>query len=234
MTRLQRLRRAYHANQAALQRTVENETAWLGKLEKAVAALDAAIERRIDTHGEKFAITIDDARYTKRTNAGAELARLLDQLGDETQSIGILGGLEISASVHYSVIDDVREARVGFDGLPGNTAHSTLQEAQTDPLKLIRQLEARLNGLDASRAKTIAERANAQTEIERARSALGAPFKHADALAEASAKLDSVNAELAAKAQAQEGAATVDSEDAPPAEEVAAPVGATASDDIHI
>ena len=234
VTRLQRLQRAYHANQAALQRTVETETAWLGKLDQAVAALDAAVQRRIDTHGEKFAMTIDGPRYTKRTNAGAELARLLDGMGDENQPIGILGGLEISASVHCSVVDDVREVRVGFDVLPGNTAHATLQEAQTDPLKLIRQLEARLNGLDASRAKTIAERANAQAEIERARSALGAPFKHADALAEASAKLDSVNAELAAKAQAQEGAATVDSEDAPSAEEVAAPVGATASDDIHI
>ena len=97
---------------------------------------------------------------------------------------------------------------------------------------MIRQLESRANGLDTLRAKTIAERASTQSETERARSAIGVPFKHAAALAEASEKLDAVNAELAAKALAQERPADLDGEDEPSPEAVAAPVGACASDDI--
>jgi N12 class adenine-specific DNA methylase len=234
VTRLQRLHRAYHNNQAALKRAVENHTAWLGKLDKDVAALDAAIARHVDTRGEKFAITIEDRLHTNRAQAGIALVQFLDTIDDVNTPIGRLGGLMISGCVRYSVVDEVREALLGFDGLPGNMAHATLPDAHRDPLKLIRGLEARANGLDALRAKTIANRASTQAEGERARSAIGVPFKHAAALAGASAKLDAVNAELAAKAVAQERPATDDGEDDPSIEAVAAPVGATASDDIHI
>jgi N12 class adenine-specific DNA methylase len=234
LTRLQRLQRAYHNNQAALQRTVENHKAWLGKLDKDIAALDEAIARQLDTRGEKFAITLDDTVYTNRTQAGSALVHLLHAMDDVNRPIGQLGGLVISGCVRYSVVDEMREAQLGFDGLPGNKAHATLPDAHIDPLKLIRQLEARANSLDALRAKTIADRASAQAEAERAQSAIGVPFKHAAALAEASAKLDAVNAELAAKALAQERPATDDGEDDPSPDAVAAPVGATASDDIPI
>jgi hypothetical protein len=91
-----------------------------------------------------------------------------------------------------------------------------------------------VNNLDALRAKSVASRASVQAEGERAQAAIGTPFKHADALAEACAKLDAVNAELEAKAVAQERPAEADGEQDPSTEAVAAPVGATASDDIPI
>jgi hypothetical protein len=235
VTRLKRLQRAYHNNQAALRRTVENQTSWLGKLDKQIAALDRAIARRVDTHGEKFAITIEDTLYTSRAQAGIELVRLLDSMDHADRPIGQLGGLVIAGHVRYSVADGMREAQLRFDGLPCDFAHATLPDAHKDPLKLIRQLEARVNGLDALRVKTIAARASSQTEVERARSAIGVPFKHAAALAEASAKLDAVNAELAAKARAQERPAAIDVEDDDgPSVDVGAPVAVGASDDIPI
>ena len=234
VTRLQRLQRAYHNNQAALKRTVENHSAWLVTLDKEVAALDAAIARQINTRGEKFAITIDGTVHTNRANAGAALVHLLNAMDKSKRPIGDLGGLVISGRVRYSVVDEVREAQLGFDGLPGNLAHTTLPEARKDPLKIIRQLESRANNLDALRAKTIANRASTEAEAERARSAIGVPFKHAGALGEASEKLDAVNAELAAKALAQERSAPVDGEDGSSTDTVAVPVGASASDDIPI
>jgi N12 class adenine-specific DNA methylase len=234
VTRLQRLQRAYHNNQAALKRTVESQQAWLGKLEKEIDALDQAITKHVDTRGEKFAITIDGSRYTNRDQAGRALVRLLDTMDNVDRPIGQFGGIVISGCVTYSVADGMREALVGFEGLPGNKAHATIPDAHVDPLKLIRQLEARANSLDALRAKTIAERAGAQAEIERARSAIGVPFKHATALTEASDKLDGVNTELAAKAVAQERPTTDDGEPDPAPEAVAPLVGATASDDIPI
>ena len=234
VTRLQRLQRAYHNNQAALRRTVENHASWLGRLEKEIAALDAAIARRVDTRGERFAMTIDGTVHKDRAKAGVALVHVLDAMDDVKRPIAEIGGLVISGRVLYSVIDEVREVRVGLDGLPGSTAHTTLPEAHTDPLKVIRQLESRVNGLDTLRAKTVAERASTQSETERARSAIGVPFKHAAALTEASEKLDAVNVELAAKALAQERPADLDREDEPSTDAVAAPVGACASDDIPI
>ena len=234
VTRLQRLRRAHRNNQAALQRTVENHTAWLAALDKEIVAIEDAIARHVDTRGEKFAITIDGTVHTNRANAGIALAHLLDGRDDETRPIGALACLAISGCVRYSVADDSREVRLVFDGLPINTAYIILTEAHKDPLKLIRQLESRVNSLDALRAKSVASRASVQAEGVRAQAAIGTPFKHADALAEASAKLEAVNAELEAKAVAQERPAEADGEQDPSTEAVAAPVGATASDDIPI
>jgi hypothetical protein len=232
VTRLQRLQRAYRNNQAALQRTVENHTGWLASYDREITALEDAIARHVDTHGEKFAITINGTVHTKRANAGIALVHQLDGMDDTTRPIGALAGLAISGCVRYSVADDVREARLVFDGLPINTAYATLTEAQEDPQKLIRQLESRVNNLDALRAKTVANRASVQAEGERAQAAIGTPFKHADPLAEASTKLEAVNAELEAKAVAQERPAEVEGQQNPDA--VVAAVGATASDDIPI
>jgi N12 class adenine-specific DNA methylase len=234
LTRLQRLQRAYHNNQAALHRTLENDTARLGLLEREIAAIDTAINAHVDTRGEKFAIAIDDTAYTNRADAGIALVQLLDPMGDSMRPIGRFAGLAISGCVRYTVADDAREARLEFDGLPITTAYAMLPEAHKDPLKLIRQLESRANGLDALRVKTVANRASVEAEDERARSAIGVPFKHADALTEASASLDAVNAELAAKAVAQENAAPAVRDDEPSTDAVAVPVGAAASDDIPI
>jgi N12 class adenine-specific DNA methylase len=232
VTRLQRLQRAYRNNQAALKRAVENHTGWLASHDREITALEDAIARHVDTHGEKFAMMIDGTVHTKRANAGIALVHQLDGMGDKTRPIGALAGLAISGCTRYSVADDVREARLVFDGLPINTAYATLTEAHEDPLKLIRQLESRVNNLDALRAKTVASRASVQAEGELAQAAIGTPFKHADALAEASTKLEAVNAELEAKAVAQERPAEVEGQQNPDA--VVAAVGATASDDIPI
>ena len=233
VTRLQRLQRAYRNNQAALRRAVENHAGRLGKLEKEIAALEQAINSHVDTHGEKFTITIDDRVYTNRTNAGAALVQFLNGSANDVRPVGRLGGLMISGRVRYNVSDETREALLGFDGLPGSLAEATLPEARKDPLKLIRGLEARANGLDTLRAKTIASRSATEAEAERARAAIGVPFKHDDALTQASSKLEAVNAELAAKAVAQERPSAAHGEpEASPDAVVAAE--ATASDDIPI
>jgi hypothetical protein len=233
VTRLQRLRRAYRNNQAALRRAVENHAGRLRKLEKEIAALEQAINSHVDTHGEKFTITIDDRVYTNRTNAGAALVQFLNGIANDVRPVGRLGGLMISGRVRYNVSDETREALLGFDGLPGSLAEATLPEARKDPLKLIRGLEARANGLDTLRAKTIASRSATEAEAERARAAIGVPFKHDDALTQASSKLEAVNAELAAKAVAQERPSAAHGEpEASPDAVVAAE--ATASDDIPI
>jgi hypothetical protein len=234
VTRLQRLHRAYRNGQAALGRTVENHQAWLRRLAKELATLETAIALQIDTHGDKFAITIDEVVHKNRAQAGIALTQLLKSMGSVSKPVGDLGGLPISGWVRYSVLDDVREVQLDFDGLPIPTAHATLPDVQKDPLKLIRQLESKANNLNAVRAKTIASQGDSQAEIERAQAAIGVPFKHSDALTEASEKLEAVNAELAAKAVAQERPATDEGEDQQSPEAIAATVIASASADIPI
>jgi hypothetical protein len=212
---------------------VENHTAWLAALDKEILAIEDAIERHVDTRGDRFAITIDGTVHKKRGAAGVALVDMLEGMDETSRPIGELAGLAISGRVRYSVADEVREILLKFDGLPINTAYATLTEAQEDPLKLIRQLESRVNTLGALRAKTIANRDGLQSEGERAQAAIGTSFKHADALAEASAKLDAVNAELDAKAVAQERPGDAGGGQDPPAEAVAVSADA-ASDAIPI
>ncbi len=210
LTRLQRLRRAHRSNQSALTVNVSHLTAALERLESETAAIDSAIARASDTRGEKFSMTVDGSRYTKRAQAATALAELINELarGQEARTVGRLGGLDISLRVSAGTVSGSRDVLVGFDGLPCPPAHGMLDVVRSEPLTLIRQLEARLNGLETLRAKTVAAKAGAQTERQRAEGAIGTPFKHADASEQARAKLAAIEAELAKKAHAQELAAS--------------------------
>lgn len=234
LTRLQRLQRAHRNNQSALVMNVSGLTEALARLEREVAAIDSVIERATDTRAEKFSMTLDGSRYTKRADAAAALVELIRKQprGQEARKIGRLGGLDISVLVrHGSSFNVGPEVFAGFDGLPCPRAHGPLKDVRSEPLTLIRQLEARLNGLDTLHTKTVAAKAAAKAERQRAESAIGAPFKHADALEQARARLAAVEAELAKKAHELELAATPGSAGTTETEEaIAAPVGVLASD----
>ncbi len=235
LTRLQRLQRAYRNNQAALERNVSFLTAELARLERHIAAIEDAIARQIDTRGEKFSMTLAGSVYNSRAAAAAALLEMIDELPRgvrEPQQVGQLGGLGITMILRYDILNGGREVFAGFAKLPCPEAHATLDVAREEPMTLIRQLEARLNGLDGFRAKTVAAKAATQAERQRAKGAIGAPFKHADALKEASARLAAIEAELSEKAHAQElqaaSAACSDTDAAASGEAAEAPVGAAA------
>ena len=210
--------------------TVQSLAARLIKLDEQVAAIDEAITRHVDTRGDAFAITLSNTVYDNRAQAGIELVHLLEQAPTARQRpLGTIGGLALAALVRYDLSSGDREALISFDGLPFTEAHATLVDARKDPLTLIRQIESRANSLDALRAKTMATKADAHAEAERAQQMIGAPFKHADALADAIARLAAVDAELAAKARAQEqqaaaAAAAPEQDLSDPAEHVVAAV----------
>jgi N12 class adenine-specific DNA methylase len=210
LTRLQRLQRAHRSNQSALEVNVSHLTDTLERLEREITAIDGAIERAIDTRAEKFSMTVDGSRYTKRAAAATALAEVISDLspGQEARKIGRLGGLDISLRVSAGSVSGSHDVFAGFDGLPCPSAHGILNVVRNQPATLIRQLEARLNGLETLRAKTVAATASAQTERRRAQNAIGTPFKHADALEQARTKLASIEAELGQKAHAQELAAS--------------------------
>jgi N12 class adenine-specific DNA methylase len=206
LTRLQRLQRAYRNNQSALRMNVSGLTESLARYEREIAAIDAAIERRIDTRGEKFSMTVDGRDHTKRQEAAEALVAFIRVVPREqdARNVARLGRLDISVLVRDSGANIGPEVFVGFQGLPCPRAHGTLLTVLREPITLIRQLEARLNNLDTLRTKTVAAKASAQTERGRAQAAIGTPFKHAAALQQTRAQLDAIEAELAKKAHEQE------------------------------
>src|SRR5258708_3066950 len=108
--RLQRGERAHHRNQDALRHAVtrnENEIATLATL---IGDIDAAIARRQDTRGDKFAMTVGDRRYLKRAEAGQHLKELLEQevaaldgLRQRSLRPGHLGGFLLTADIERAL-----------------------------------------------------------------------------------------------------------------------------------
>ena len=105
-----------------------------------------------------------------------------------------------------------REAIATLTGVPCEPAHAPLKHLQENPLGLIRQLEHRVQDLDALRARTIAKAREAAQEAARAREAIGRPFKHAADLQRARDELQQITEQMKnASIQATEG------NDTPPA-----------------
>jgi len=187
VARLGRLRRAHLDDQHRLR------GALAAAERRAVAAssradqLAAAIARRVDTRAERFAMTVEHTRHTRRPDAGAHLRRLLTErlatlpAGPEASSeVGELGGFSLTAGADRLIADEVRVA------IPDAAVEVRLpveELAKLDPAGLVQRLERRLHGLDAALEGARAAAAAARDEAARARSRLGMPFEHEEALA---------------------------------------------------
>jgi hypothetical protein len=186
LTRLQRLERAWQRNQPTLRATIAAASERAEVRDREIAAVTQALGRRIDTRGERFAITINASTIRERKPAGEMLARwaAAAQPG-RTERLAWLGGLEILATVREDYRAGGREIVLSLDGLPGDPARASLAHASENPLTLIRQLEHRVSTLDEHAARLRSQRDHALLEAQRARQALTRPFKHAEQLASA-------------------------------------------------
>ena len=188
VARLGRLRRSHLDDQHRLRNALASAERRAASATARDLQLSAAIDRRVDTRAERFAMTVEDVHHTKRTDAGAHLRRLLaDQLSalgpglERSAEVGTLGGFSLSVGADRRVADEVWatlsdagvEVRLGADELAG-----------TDPAGLVQRLERRLQGLDSALDEARADAAAARAEATRARSRLGAPFEHEDRLAQ--------------------------------------------------
>ena len=79
LARLQRAERAHHRNQDALRHAVARHEQDITGLDRQAADIDAAIARRQDTHGDRFAMTVGDQAHSKRAEAGQHLKEMLQE-----------------------------------------------------------------------------------------------------------------------------------------------------------
>jgi hypothetical protein len=171
LAKLERLARAHQDEQRRLARTAAASRAEAARRRADAARYDAALARRVDTSGDRFAMEIGGRRYTKRVDAGRELTRLVRQaltdLDDgagarhepPAQTIGHLGGFHLRLDGHrVGVTTEVRVTlAIDYEG-NGPDLRLRLEDiSDRRPDTLVTQLEGRLRRLQAERDRATAD-----------------------------------------------------------------------------
>jgi hypothetical protein len=147
------------------------------------------LERVVDTHGDRFSMTVDGRQHTKRVEAGADLKTLLagrlEATPPETTSALVptatLGGLTV-ASQTITVIED--EVRLVFPDAHIEMTYNRHDLQTADPAMIVSRLERQLQRLPETLASTRAEGQAAAAEAARADARIGQPWEHTDELGE--------------------------------------------------
>lgn len=227
VARLERLERSHIGGLNGLKHTIRDLTANLNYERQRLADADAAIARRIDTRGEQFAMTIDGQTYDSRAEATEHLRTLLlAQLDDRSTirrplQIGTLGGFVLTATTSRDS-KDVPSISLELLDVPLGTV-AGLTEGEINKVALITRLENRLTVLDHLRTTTEADISRHLDDITRAEDQLTQPYRHADALADARARLAAVESAMEEQAAAPKPPATTTSSGEPTRSAVAAP-----------
>jgi N12 class adenine-specific DNA methylase len=199
VTRLERLERAHHRSHDSLRWTVRETEKRIEYLAARAEAAQAAIGRRVDTHGDKFAITLDGNRFVERPPAADHLRAVLDaqmhsrQPNGSVTDIGQIGGFTITSTLHRDH-KGVVTLTLALTDVPAS--EFTLSATEVAGAALITRLENKLTGLETvhSHARTDIDRLD--TEVEQARTQLDEPFRQHEQLTAARARLDDINAQI--------------------------------------
>jgi cell pole-organizing protein PopZ len=112
-----------------------------------------------------------------------------------TDPLGELGGFPVLVTTEHALGTAV--VTVQLDGAPGTDMRMTPAEvAAAEPSRLIIRMEGRLTGLEALKAKTLAEVHRLTGEADRARDDLAKPFTQADKLAVARDRVQQIDDQL--------------------------------------
>ena len=213
--RLERLESAWRRTRQHLKTKISDSAQSVARLTDVAAQLGSALERRADTRGDAFTMRLDGQAFSKRTDAAACLRSMLHtQISqarkgtrprDDHGDIGTLGGFTIICTPTWGSGNQVW-AHLRFDGVPVPAVRISETELGLAPGKppvgLITRLENKLADLGADRDKVLQEISRIQAETERARTAVSAPFAHADELSRARAQSDRLAEELSGEPSA--------------------------------
>jgi hypothetical protein len=199
LTRLQRVHRAFNRAKSSLTDTITASTSLAEARTRQIAAVAEAMERRTDTQGDRFRMTVDGHQVDSRSDAGELLVRWAQTTpANKPRPVGQLGGLEITGTVIVDRYDGTRAVRFELHDLPAEKAQRTVAELVAQPVGMVRQLEHRVATLPELKVRLGRERAAALEEGDRARETLARPFKHADALRDAGEEVKRIKAQMRA------------------------------------
>jgi hypothetical protein len=202
LARLRRGERAHGRNQDALHHAVTRHEQDIAGLTSLIQDIDAAIARRQDTRGEKFAMTVHGQLHARRAEAGQRLKDLLQQEVAELDGLrqrpvrpGHLGGFPVTARVACSL--GKTSVTLALDGAPGTSMQLSVRDlSEADPAGLVTRLENRLGRLEEHKDNALADIEGAQREIAHARASIGKPFPQAAQLAAARQRARQIGEQL--------------------------------------
>jgi hypothetical protein len=189
VARLTRLERSHADEQHRLRRAVETGQRREASLRHKATGLEKAIAQRTETRGDAFMMTIGERRFTKRADAGTELARrgvevltAASLTRPAVETIGTLGGLPVEIEGTRAVAPEII-VRVGNGLIETRWPAADWTAAETS--RLVTGLERRIHRLDEDLAEAREAITTTETEVDRAKARLGQPFEHARELTQA-------------------------------------------------
>ena len=199
LTRLHRLERAWQRSRHTLQGTLTLAEQRIGARERQIAETTPLLARRSDTHGDRFQITINGSVQRERKAAGEQLAQWAAraELGRPEVRVAQLAGLAVTAKAGVDVELAGRALTLRVEGHPDQVTVA-LAELAANPTGTIQRLENRARGLDAHLEHLTTSLQDARQEAQRARVALTQPFKHADELERARARVAEITEQMKA------------------------------------
>lgn len=195
-TRLEREARRHQAGQDALPSQIAAADKDAATSDRLTAETDAAIAKRVDTHGKNFKMTVDGTALDSRSEAAKHLKGALYRVSrdlDRTEStIGELGGFPIRAGAISG-----GGVRVGLVGVPGSSFNYGSDGIAT--ADIIWALERALDDLDKVRGRHVKRAQEARDSATALRARVGRPFPDAEKLKAARERLERVQAQLQAE-----------------------------------
>ena len=203
LARLQRAERAHHRNQDALQHAVARHEHDIEVLNRQAAAIDAAVTRRQDTRGDRFAMTVDGREHSKRAEAGQHLKEVLQEevtalpgQRERGSRAGQLGGFPLIAEVSSAL--GKTSVSITLDGAPSVSISMPARDlGKAEPGTLVTRLEHRLHHLEDRKASILADASHASREIDHAKESIGKTFPQAAELAQARERAREIDEQLA-------------------------------------
>ncbi|MGI8807944.1 MAG: helicase-related protein [Acidimicrobiales bacterium] len=183
VAKLGRLRRSHQDDHHRLRRALATAEGRVASLARRITSLTDAVERRRDTRGDRFEMTIEGVRHRARVDAGQHLHRLVaavvgDRADVEVMPIGSLGGFEL----HLNAESRSGEVVLSLIGVEDEVRGVASDLLRTEPSSLVRRLERRLQAIDAVLAEARGDQDSARHEADRARSRLASPFSYDEKL----------------------------------------------------
>jgi hypothetical protein len=205
VARLTRLERAHVDDQHRLRRTHEAAVSRADRASQLASRLEDVLGRVTDTRGDRFAMTVEGRRYTKRVEAGSRLQRLLldhldrtppESTGPEVE-VGTLAGLTVTGRAITTIEDEIR---LSVPDAHIEVRYPALDWKRSEPSSVVTRLERQIQRLPETLEATQAEADQARGEAERAVSRLGAPWDRVDELARLRRRQQEIDEQLAAAA----------------------------------
>ncbi len=211
LTRLQRAERAHHRNADTLRHAITRHEGSILTFHQFAGRIDAAIARRHDTRGDRFAMTIGERRTTSAPKQATTWSAFCWPKPPRSKpSPAGPSSLDSSAGSRSMPGSTGYPSRLPSTSPWNSTAHPAPTSAsrlknspRRDPSGLITRLEHRLQRLDERQARALADADHARSEIDHATAALGRPFPRSAELAEARDRVRQIDEQLAQLAEQQ-------------------------------